>query len=368
MPDEGTAKSFEAATGPPLSPPPPVIVINGCPRSGTSLLQRLLATRFNAAVLPETHFIPLFAPYTFLWGNLTTCSGRRSLLRAIYAFTELRITGTRTAVEAMRPYTLLATAPSADRLARDTRTYPDLVSALFQEYRDIHHGSIVVEKTAYFTPFPWDRLADAIPGARFIHIVRDGRDVALSWMRTWFGPKSWPLAAWLWARHVEFGLDWEQRHPERTLRVKYEDFTKDTTSTLQEIGALLGMTPSEQNGQQSSLEWFSFIAKHKHMSKVAAGVEVDNVGKWRPHVAGEDITLFEAIAGRALQRTGYDLAASDSRSLTPTRVRREILLRRGGALFSRVGIKRRLVRVLPPVLWVADKARVPLARVLRKWT
>jgi hypothetical protein len=343
----------------------PFIIINGCPRSGTSLLGILLAKKFNAAVQPETHFLPLFATYLFLWGNLGKLSARRALIQAIYDFTEIRTNGTGLNVDQMRPYCLLATQPEMDRIARSTGSYPEIVSALFQEYRKIHNGTAVVEKTAYYEPSPWNLLAELLPEAKFIHVVRDGRDVAVSWQNTWFGPKSLALRAWLWSRHIDEGLKWEERNPEKYLRIRYEEFISAPESFLQQIGDFTGLPLNEDEYPQSSLDWYEFINKNIHMARITKPVSSQNKQKWRIAMPPEDLALFEAIAGESLEKAGYQRSVPSSRMPRRSEVYRHLAKAHMARLVSPVEWKRRMLKAMPPALRIAGFFRFSLPQVLR---
>jgi hypothetical protein len=65
-------------------------------------------------------------------------------------------------------------------------------------------------------------LAELLPTARIIHIHRDGRDVALSWMATGFGPANAYTAATAWKSLVAAGRRDGSAHSDSYLDVRYE--------------------------------------------------------------------------------------------------------------------------------------------------
>ena len=347
----------------------PLVVVNGCPRSGTSVLSSLLAKRLNAALMPETHFIPRFVPYLWLWGGLNTVRQRERLIQAIFDFAEIRANRTEGRgqdTDEIRPYSILGAAENASSIARDCHSYATIVEALFDAYRTRHHGTLTVEKTAYYSPPPWRRIAAALPSAKFLHVIRDGRDVALSWRKTWFGPKSIALCAKLWAAHVKEGLEWERACPERCLRVRYEELVQDTDQVLADIAAYAGVPLLEIPVRQSSIEWFELLADHEHMKNLSKPIERTHANRWRKEMDSEEIAVFEALAGDALEAVGYE------RSLPRDNVpRRALLTATVGAeqlrrLFSTVEWKRYLLGVLPLTLWLSGLIGLSLPPVLRR--
>jgi hypothetical protein len=343
-----------------------LLVINGCPRSGTSLLESLLAKKFNAAVMPETHFIPLFSPFLFLWGHLRKPSQRKDLVDAIYDFTEIRTNGTGLDVAQMSPYNMLATRPFLEELAQCTDSYASILAMLFDVYRELHAGVIAIEKTAYYHAVSWEKIANVLPKAKFLHLVRDGRDVAVSWRKTWFGPKDLALAAWLWAQHIRKGLLWEAQNPGRCLRVRYEDLTCNQQRVLEGIAAFIEQPLSDVDYEQTSTRWYAFIASHQHMQNLSRPIQDKNAEKWRKAMTSDELELFEAIAGNELLKAGYRLANSPSKVTLKLSLRAHLFISRLMNLASATELKRCMVRFLPLAIWLAHYGNVSLPQILRK--
>src|SRR5262249_51335399 len=91
------------------------------------------------------------------------------------------------------------------------------------------------EKATGFVP-ELVQLVDAIPETRLIHLVRDGRDAALSHVEVGWGPTSVGGAAREWARCVtllqEIG---DRTGPERYLEVRYEALVTEPEAILRSI-------------------------------------------------------------------------------------------------------------------------------------
>lgn len=343
-----------------------MVVINGCPRSGTSVLDTFLARKFNGVLMPESHFIPLFSPYLFLWGNLNNQASRKALINAIYDFTEIRTNGTGLDVKKMQPYCLLATRDKINLIVEKTQSYPDIICELYQMFKTIHNGSFAIEKTAYYAPVSWDLLSCLMPNAKMIHIIRDGRDVVMSWEKTWFGPKSLALASWLWAKHVKEGMRWGRKNPDRYLELHYEKMTSAPEATLGQISAFLGQQYDESEYDQSSLQWLKFLSKKEHMTNIGGAFAKNNFEKWRSGLSLDELALVEAIAGKELEEAGYQLAAHPPKAFSKFQAHTKLTIARLTSLLSKVAWKRRMVKLLPIAIWFTNKLGISLPSALRK--
>src|SRR5687767_8625456 len=86
-----------------------------------------------------------------------------------------------------------------------------------------------------------DQLAAIWPDARFVVLVRDGRDVALSVMGVPFGPNNAWAAARSWATAIRQGREAAKRYPGRVLELRYEDLVSDPATWLVTTCNFLGL-------------------------------------------------------------------------------------------------------------------------------
>jgi hypothetical protein len=118
----------------------------------------------------------------------------------------------------------------------------ELVNNLYSEIAASKHKEIFIEQT------PWygqriDILNELFPDAPYIHIVRDGRDVAISFARTpwWHKDIGQNLERW----HLEVQQIINSSHkilkPNQMLQIRYEDFVEQPESGLRHICGFLGI-------------------------------------------------------------------------------------------------------------------------------
>jgi hypothetical protein len=79
-----------------------------------------------------------------------------------------------------------------------------------------------------------DTISAVLPEAHFIHLIRDGRDVALSWRQTWFSPGDVEVQAEHWVRFVSTARTQGARCP-HYLEVRFEDLVRNPAAVLAEI-------------------------------------------------------------------------------------------------------------------------------------
>jgi hypothetical protein len=287
----------------------------GAPRSGTYWVVDLLQSRFQIQFPSETHFIPLFSRYLWLWGDLSWGVNRRRLLLNIYEFLQIWTVRSSSSDEyrlQIRQLSLLATldAGRAQAIVNESHDYPTLVSALFRHFAELHGVDASGDKSAHYLVTDPDVTFGLFPEALMLHVIRDGRDVALSWMRQWFGPTSLRNAARLWRDHVEVNRAWGRRNAARYLEIRYEDLAADKEAQIRKLEAFLEITAvaaTSGAGQSALAQALSKTESHSAMLDIVAS---ENVAKWRSEMSAPDVACFEQIAGGTLSACGYPLSGA----------------------------------------------------------
>jgi hypothetical protein len=137
--------------------------------------------------------------------------------------------------------------------------------------------------------------------AKYLCIVRDGRDVALSNMKFDWGQSSAFACAKEWNSSMAAlaGLK-ETLEPERLFVFRYEDLLTDPEETLTAVRDFLGVPPPEARIAEAA----EFIAR---------GGKTTNFDKWRTQMEPDDVRKYEAVAGGWLSEYGYARQFEDPR-------------------------------------------------------
>jgi len=279
----------------------PYLFAVGCPRSGTTLLQRMLDHHPQLAVANDSHFIP-------------------RVIEDITDNTDPPLTPE--LVEGVRCYRRFTRLGLSDVIVSEaavrSQTYREFVSTLYSEYGRLRGKPLAGEKTPDYVRY-LPLLHALFPWVRSIHIIRDGRDVALStleWAREDKGPGRFELwreepvavcALW-WRWQVSTGMeDGKVLGPDRYREIKYEDLISRPDEILREITAFLEL--------QFCLEMLDFhVGKTRYepglSPKKAWLPPTPGLRDWRTQMAERDVELFEAISGDLLSALGYERGVS----------------------------------------------------------
>jgi hypothetical protein len=199
-----------------------------------------------------------------------------------------------------------------------TRSYRAVLDAIFGQLA-AHNGMVRWgDKTPhYINDLP--TLLELYPDAQFVHVVRDGRDVALSLEKTAFGPKNACEAATAWTRAVRQVRSFAETLPaHQFVEVRYEELIDRPADVLVRLADFLGI--DDADGKLAA-----YIS-----NCVRAEVKPDNAGKWRTAMRAREVERFEALAGAVLRADGYELAFS--RCARPVSAAERLWWRSHGAL------------------------------------
>jgi hypothetical protein len=177
-------------------------------------------------------------------------------------------------------------------------------------------GEKTPDNSRYF-----QELRDLFPTAKFIHVIRDGRDCAVSgWFHNLrvlpgatleqFGTVGTYARAFaqIWATELATAQRFIDQNPGRTRQVRYEDIASDPERVLAGLFAFLGVEASKAvltdvQGEASfeKLSGGRTRGDENRDSFFRKGVS----GDWRNHLGEMDDAAFRRIAGGWMQRFGY---------------------------------------------------------------
>jgi hypothetical protein len=283
-------------------PPAPFVV--GANRSGTTLLRMMLDAHPELTIPPETHFVP---------DVIEACDERGATPDQI--------------VEVMASHREwgdfgLGTDEVLDRLRElDPFTAGGALRAFYGLYADRAGKPRWGEKTpGYATNMV--QIQGALPEARFVHLIRDGRDVALSAMDRAKKPITATQVAKRWKRRIT-----KARRQRRKLRhyieVRYEDLVLDTEPTLRKVADFLELPwdTAMLDYHERASERLEEMARELPATDNRPQLEQDHrlkihaltteppkrerVERWREQMSEDDRVAFEGIAGELLAELGY---------------------------------------------------------------
>jgi Sulfotransferase family len=288
-------------------PTNPYVFIVGASRSGTTLLRRMIDAHPEIAITRETHWIvDVLKGDGAVSPEAPVSPALLSRLLATERFTRMGVD----------------TAELERLVSGDSPpSYAQFVTAAFDQHGATHGKRLVGDKVpGYVTALP--TLHALWPQARFVHMIRDGRDVCLSvldWQRA--GREvtrysAWPedpvsVTALWWERRVRLGReDSAALAPGLYEELRYEALVADPPGACRTLCEFLGVPFDERmlrfhEGRERDDP--SLSAK-KAWRPVTAGLR-----DWRTEMGEEDVERFEAAAGGLLDELGYERAVPEPR-------------------------------------------------------
>ncbi len=272
--------------------------IFGCGRSGTSLLSRMLNQHPNLAVPYESHLFNTFYPLLHYYGDLSVTRNRERLIRDILS------------IEVMRDWDPGLTFQEISKLVKKNN-FHGIFDAIMIAWASKNNKIRWGEKTPSHIDY-WEKIVDYWPAVKIVHIVRDGRDVALSLMNARFGPKTVYASARYWKRYLDKVEILKRNYPEDQIySIKYEELIDNASEVLKGVCGFLG-----EEYSPLMLEFYTNDAPYRtdneNRKNLMKPVLKDNKNKWATKMSENEIRFFENAAGNYLELYGYKRALKEA--------------------------------------------------------
>lgn len=288
-----------------MSQPQVFPFVVGCAKSGTTMLRAMLDSHPALSVPPESYFVATLAEHPRRFSPWDP-TARHELIAYLADQRWFRRWG------------LSVAAMEAAFERHAPADLADAIRCVFALYAEQHGKSRYGDKTPAYV-FAMPEIAAMLPEARFVHLVRDGRDVSLSLTSKKFAPDDVPRASLFWRQRVLAGRrSGAKLGPARYLEVRYEDLVDDPEAWMNEICRFVDLTfdPAMLRYHERSDEVLAGVMRRKQHANIARP-PVKGLRDWRTQMASDDVVLVEALAGDLLHELGYEVASRAA----PVRVR-----------------------------------------------
>ena len=294
-------------------PPAPFVV--GVSRSGTTLLRLMLDAHPDLTIPAETHFVPMVA---------NACD-------------ELVEQGASSEAIRARALETMTSHPRWGDFLLD----PGEVRARMEQYHPITTGDAIRafyeacaaqqgkprwgDKSPPYT-YKAPRIQQALPEAHFIHIIRDGRDVALSLMEVSWGTDDVTEAAKKWVKELRKARQRSKLLAKGTYtEVHYEDLVADPEPVLRRIVQHVDLPWSDQMLDYPKYAQERMRGEMERTLKPLGGGTItaeertrqhkllfeqpspSRASRWRTDMSPENRKAFEAVAAPMLKKLGYEV-------------------------------------------------------------
>jgi LPS sulfotransferase NodH len=287
-----------------------MVLLVGCPRSGTTWLQKLLASHPNIRSGEESHFFSLYVgPQLRSWNDQKTRHYNGGIGHAV--------------------------GPQAYFCEEEfLAIVQNYLSALLKPIiDDLQPDELFLEKTpshALYIP----EIKKLLPDSRFIHLIRDCRDVVASLMkasRSWgasWAPSRAKAASAMWVQHVEAVKSGAKKLSHQEFcEIRYEDLWNSPCDTLKGVAEFLGISWTEnainlaidrnkpevmETGGTPIPVYGDVRARTGQVAKLPRGF----IGKARPDAWRSDLSMYEKYeiwrnTRKIMNEAGYSWRLTD---------------------------------------------------------
>ncbi len=284
------------------------LFILGNPRSGTSLLRLMLQNHKAIIAPPESGFSHWWLPKYAAWASTDNTIEKISIfLDDIFSSKKIELW------KINKEFVLSII------LKEEPANYNELVQCIYLAYKkEYNKVEVIADKNNYYINH-LDDLPRIWPKAKYLHLIRDGRDVACSYSEVTRLDSHSPYKPKLPVSISEIAEEWQRNNlaihtflqagQRASLMIKYEDVISNTSETLSRICEFLEIEFDEkmmdyykataENNQEPSetLDW-----KMKTLEKP----DNNRIKRYMKDLSQVEISTFNENASKALQFFGYE--------------------------------------------------------------
>lgn len=279
----------------------PFFFIVSRPRSGTTLIQTLFEAHPNVCIPPEA---PVITETYERFGKLTkwTDNDIDEFIEFLFKITKFNFWNI-----------------DKEELASSIKSYPGklslevLVKLVYMNYNSVFEkGEIITfgDKNPRYSRYP-EKLLQAFPEAKCLHLVRDYRDHILSMQRVKLLKSYLPFIAIRWRNSQRKMLRLLKRYPNSFMSVRYEDFVNAPHDYFEQICNFLNI-PYDPSIFNYTEQKDKFYEENKYQSdeefhgNIFKPINADQVGKWQRKMDDKSVRDADWFVGKYAELSGYE--------------------------------------------------------------
>lgn len=274
------------------------IYIVGTERSGSNLLRLILNSHSNITIPHPPHLMRDFHNLEVLYGDLNKEASFNNLLNDCVRFVNAHF--------APWPYSV-----KKEDLQKfiEVKSLYGIYVALYEQFLRSKNK----KRWGCKSTFMWqeiDKIVQTHSAPKFIHLVRDPRDVAVSAKRSIFS-KSHPFnLAILW-NHEQIEIE---KHKTKALNehnyllVRYEDLTLNPKQTVEKIMKFLNENVEDQQFEFFKTKDASELAgQSKSWENVQRPIETKSIGQFKNSLSDKELQYIESVCHELMKKYDYQL-------------------------------------------------------------
>jgi len=281
-----------------LNAPRPIMVI-GCPRSGTTLLQLMLHAHPRIAIPPENRFVLPAYHHRRRFGDLREPANRRRLAEWL-----VRGPKTKFASFGLDPDRMV------EQIVAGPPTVGSALATVFRAYAARFGKPRWGDKRpSYVTNL--EIVSQLYPAAQFVHIIRDGRDCVASLKGKWWHHGGSYQAVSRWAQAVDHGARAARRlGPDTFYELRYEDLVRDPERELAALCGFLGEDYHPAMAEPARIAPLVPSTRSRDHALTRGSVTGSRIGSFAHRLEPWEVSLCEAVLAGRLRSHGYQLSGA----------------------------------------------------------
>ena len=273
------------------------IFILASERSGTNLLRSLISNHRHIEGPIAPHFLDVFWPILHNYGDLSHQQNMQRLFDDMLSLAnhqshnwDLKVSFS----ELQDRYPLQNFMQLFDALYYQKAVQSGKESYVCKGNHIFNYGHVI---------------ANGIPNARFLYLVRDPRDHVASWKKKPLFIKTPYDAITKWVKEQHACLTLREAHHFPVHQVRYEDLIADPVNTMKGILEFVDQE-DDPNCYATDQEKNKEVAWNKYWENLSKPIMSNNQGKYKKVLNAEEINMIEFKAGDMMGKLGYELSTT----------------------------------------------------------
>lgn len=291
--------------------PGPVFIL-GAERSGTNLLRAILQSHSQIASPPPAGFVDALAPFE---KNYFSDADRPRLDQFVNDLNVLIKTH-------HNPWGVQFEANQIDKRVGGRPSFWKVFCTVNDIYAEMHNSAIWASKEpGLFRHI--NEIALHVPNARFVYLVRDGRDVVASMLRGHLHEFHIYFAALNWACTQRLCLAAMSDHNMRSRLhlLKYEALISDPDQEIKKMMEFVGLSyESQQLHFYKNEEVINHANRSRFWKNLSMPINGNNSNQYQNYLSKNEIKIFETIARKELNQLGYQTCSNEDCDFTERQI------------------------------------------------
>jgi len=279
------------------------IILLASERSGSNLLRTLLGNHSSISAPLAPHLIKIFYPIKHYYLNLSRKSNNKALLQDMlqvvnhpFSNWKLKLEYNHKEIESLEIYSVVR-----------------MMDYIYKKEAERNQNFFYCSKGINTFRFI-NEIRKEDPTLKFIHLVRDPRDVIASFMKQKSSLNSSYDAVLQWKKQQKLLIESKKNSGFSCITIRYEDLISNTSTIMDKIMLELGLPPDPKCYETSPSNKES--TRSTYWKNLSQPIMVKNRNKFKEVLSAEDILIIETLAQDEMKEYGYSPISSQNWKLT----------------------------------------------------